>query len=79
VSATRPPLGSSYPTRPAADHPSLPDPPLAPSFFSSANSLKGIRAKPQPKETSTHGNKSTEAQVNGKNVVIGLNAYIPRG
>jgi hypothetical protein len=28
---------------------------------------------------STHGNKVTEAQVNGKNVVIGLNAYIPKG
>jgi hypothetical protein len=28
---------------------------------------------------STHGNKVTEAQINGKNVVVGLNAYIPRG
>lgn len=28
---------------------------------------------------STHGNKVTDAQVNGKNVVIGLNAYIPKG
>jgi hypothetical protein len=28
---------------------------------------------------STHGNKVTEAKVNGKNVVIGLNAYIPKG
>lgn len=28
---------------------------------------------------STHGNKVTEAQVNGKNVVIGLNAYITKG
>ena len=28
---------------------------------------------------STHGNKVTEAQVNGKNIVVGLNAYIPRG
>ena len=27
---------------------------------------------------STHGNKTTEAQLNGKNVVIGLNAYIPK-
>ena len=27
---------------------------------------------------STHGNKVTEAQVNGKNLVIGLNAYIPK-
>jgi hypothetical protein len=27
---------------------------------------------------STHGNKVTEAQVNGKNVVVGLNAYIPK-
>ena len=27
---------------------------------------------------STRGNKVTEAQVNGKNVVIGLNAYIPK-
>jgi hypothetical protein len=25
---------------------------------------------------STHGNKVTEAQINGKNVVVGLNAYI---
>ena len=28
---------------------------------------------------STHGNKTTEAQINGKNVVVGLNAYIPKG
>ncbi len=28
---------------------------------------------------STHGNKVTEAQVNGRNIVIGLNAYIPKG
>jgi len=28
---------------------------------------------------STHGNKETTAQVNGKNVVVGLNAYIPKG
>ena len=28
---------------------------------------------------STRGNKVTEAQVNGKNVVVGLNAYVPRG
>jgi len=28
---------------------------------------------------STHGNKVTEAQVSGKNVVIGLNAYFPKG
>jgi hypothetical protein len=27
---------------------------------------------------STHGNKMTEAQVNGKHVVVGLNAYIPK-
>ncbi len=27
---------------------------------------------------STHGNKVTQAQVNGRNVVVGLNAYIPR-
>ena len=27
---------------------------------------------------STHGNKVTEARVNGKNVVVGLNAYIPK-
>lgn len=27
---------------------------------------------------STHGNKVTEAQINGKNVVVGLNAYIPK-
>jgi hypothetical protein len=28
---------------------------------------------------STHGNKVTEAQVNGKNVAVGLNPYIPKG
>ena len=28
---------------------------------------------------STHGNKVTAAQVNGKNVVVGVNAYIPKG
>jgi hypothetical protein len=28
---------------------------------------------------STHGNKVTEAQINGKNVVVGLSAYIPKG
>jgi hypothetical protein len=28
---------------------------------------------------STDGNKVTEAQVNGRNIVIGLNAYIPKG
>jgi len=28
---------------------------------------------------STHGNKVTEAQIDGKKVVVGLNAYIPRG
>ncbi len=28
---------------------------------------------------STHGNKVTQAQVNGQNVVVGLNAYIPKG
>ena len=27
---------------------------------------------------SSHGNKVTEATVNGKNVVVGLNAYIPK-
>ncbi len=27
---------------------------------------------------SSHGNKITDAKVNGKNVVVGLNAYIPR-
>lgn len=27
---------------------------------------------------SSHGNKVTAAQVNGRNVVIGLNAYIPK-
>lgn len=26
---------------------------------------------------SSHGNKPTQARINGKNVVIGLNAYIP--
>ena len=25
------------------------------------------------------GNKVTEAQVSGKNIVVGLNAYIPKG
>ncbi len=28
---------------------------------------------------SSHGNKVTEAKVNGKNVVIGLSAYIAKG
>jgi hypothetical protein len=28
---------------------------------------------------STHGNKVTEAKVDGKNVVVGLNAYITKG
>jgi hypothetical protein len=28
---------------------------------------------------STHGNKVTEARVQGKNVVVGVNAYIPKG
>ncbi len=27
---------------------------------------------------STHGNKVTEARVDGKNAVLGLNAYIPQ-
>jgi len=27
---------------------------------------------------STHGNKVSDVQVQGKNVVIGLNAYIPK-
>lgn len=27
---------------------------------------------------STHGNKVTQAQVQGKNVVVGVNAYIPK-
>ena len=26
---------------------------------------------------SSHGNKTTQAKVNGKNIVVGLNAYIP--
>ena len=26
---------------------------------------------------SSHGNKATQAKVNGKNIVVGLNAYIP--
>jgi hypothetical protein len=26
---------------------------------------------------SSHGNKQTQAKVNGKSVVVGLNAYIP--
>jgi hypothetical protein len=45
-----------------------------------------LNATPVPSNTgktlvvaSTHGNKVTEARVNGKNVVVGLNAYIPRG
>ena len=28
---------------------------------------------------SSHGNKTTDAKVDGKNVVVGLNAYIPKG
>jgi hypothetical protein len=28
---------------------------------------------------SSHGNKVTDAQINGKHVVVGLNAYIPKG
>jgi hypothetical protein len=28
---------------------------------------------------SSHGNQATQAQVQGKNVVVGLNAYIPKG
>ncbi len=28
---------------------------------------------------STHGNQVTEAQVQGKSVIVGLNAYIPKG
>lgn len=28
---------------------------------------------------SSHGNKLTEAKVNGQPVVVGVNAYIPRG
>lgn len=28
---------------------------------------------------STDGNKVTEAQIKGKNVIVGLNAYIPKG
>ena len=28
---------------------------------------------------STHGNKVTEAKIDGRNVVVGLNAYIPKG
>lgn len=26
----------------------------------------------------SHGNKETEAEVNGKKVIVGINAYIPR-
>lgn len=26
---------------------------------------------------SSHGNKPTQAKINGKNIVVGLNAYIP--
>jgi hypothetical protein len=25
----------------------------------------------------SHGNKTTEAKLNGKNVIVGLNAYVP--
>jgi hypothetical protein len=28
---------------------------------------------------STHGNKVTDAQIDGKNIVVGLNAYISKG
>jgi hypothetical protein len=28
---------------------------------------------------STHGNKVTDARIEDKNVVVGLNAYIPKG
>jgi len=28
---------------------------------------------------SSHGNKVTEARIDGKHVVVGLNAYIPKG
>lgn len=28
---------------------------------------------------STHGNKVTDAQIDGKNIVVGLNAYIAKG
>ena len=28
---------------------------------------------------SSHGNQVTQARVQGKNVVVGLNAYIPKG
>jgi hypothetical protein len=45
-----------------------------------------LNAVPVPSATrktlvvaSTHGNKVTEAQVNGQHVVVGLNAYIPKG
>jgi hypothetical protein len=46
-----------------------------------------IPLNPQPTPSATgktlvvatsHGNKETEAVVNGKNVVVGLNAYIRR-
>jgi hypothetical protein len=45
-----------------------------------------IELNPQPEASrtgktlliaSSHGNKSTQAKLNGKNVVVGLNAYIP--
>jgi hypothetical protein len=45
-----------------------------------------IELKPQPERSKTgktlviassHGNQATPAKVNGKNVVVGLNAYIP--
>jgi hypothetical protein len=28
---------------------------------------------------SSHGNKATDAKIDGKQVVVGLNAYIPKG
>ena len=44
-----------------------------------------LNEKPVPSATgktlvvaSTHGNKTTEVKVDGKNVVLGVNAYIPR-
>lgn len=44
-----------------------------------------LNAAPVPSVTgktlvvaSSHGNRATEAQVQGKNIVIGLNAYIPK-
>jgi hypothetical protein len=45
-----------------------------------------LNASPVPSKSektlvvaSAHGSKVTDAKVNGRNVVVGLNAYIPKG